>query len=128
MPVNIPEQVVLQRQVNLTPISDQAVETNTVIPNTLSINSPAINESATNSISFEFDVGYSSGQVDPRIGDLVFGSASASAVQQTSPVLLDLEILLRSALSQRSQSRAYFPIEPLNNRYDFLTGKKLRTL
>lgn len=89
---------------------------------------------ADNSAADTFTVGYGEGQVDPRLAaaaDRASDTPSPSTVQATnaagtgatSPSLAGQQTRSFTTLSPRP----YFRIDPLDNRYDFLTGQKVNT-
>ena len=82
-----------------------------------------------------FTVGYGEGQVDPRLAAAIADRASdtpspstvqatnAAATGTTTPSLAGQQTRTFTTLSPRP----FFRIDPLDNRYDFLTGQKVNT-
>jgi hypothetical protein len=84
-----------------------------------------------------FSVGYGEGQVDPRLAaaaaaaDQTTGTPSPSTMQATNGTPAGSST--PSAAARQSSAftslspRPFFRIDPLDNRYDFLTGQKVNT-
>jgi hypothetical protein len=81
-----------------------------------------------------FTVGYEAGQVDPRlaaaVADRTTDTPSPSTIQATNaaPAGTTPSLAARQNTTFSNISpRPYFRIDPLDNRYDFLTGQKVNT-
>jgi hypothetical protein len=91
---------------------------------------------AASSAANAFTVGYEAGQVDPALAralaaDRASGTPSPSTIQATSTAPSGATTPSAAARQNSTFSsispRPYFRIDPLDNRYDFLSGQKVNT-